>query len=276
MKKSFIKRRKRVIPATPSQETHNHQNPTPSTSVSPNPVRALLDPQVLAQTHPKHQPSSYPPVNIDPNLEATDPTPSQRHYNAHSFSDRQRGPLPVDFTSYAKPSVEPLPQAHHDNHPNGNLPSNEFLHQNPPTYSYPQHETQDDRQHQHPYRPSSPLKRKRSPGPRLPPPTSSILGDADTPNHRHHNDTVLKHASTAKRDWHFTGQQSVSIAEKPDPSPRRPDESACGGLAIKGRAERHDEGEDEKKKKRAKRKSLMEAMAQMRREMDELGDSEDE
>lgn len=51
--------------------------------------------------------------------------------------------------------------------------------------------------------------------------------------------------------------------------------AACGALEVVGRAV-HDEGEDDKRRKKARRKSLMERIAQMRREMDELGESEDE
>lgn len=84
MKKTFIKRRKRVAPALPDHSRQAAQTLTPSTSVSPDPSKASVP-------YANQSNSPYPSSNIDPSLR-------------QSPNDPQRpGPLPVDFTSYDTP-----------------------------------------------------------------------------------------------------------------------------------------------------------------------------
>lgn len=85
MKKSFIKRRKRVAPALPDHSRQTAQTLTPSTSVSPDPSKAQA-PDAAYTSWSDH------PSNIDPSLRQ--PTSHDSH---------RTGPVPVDFTTYDTP-----------------------------------------------------------------------------------------------------------------------------------------------------------------------------
>lgn len=83
MKKSFIKRRKRIAPAIPDQS--QRPLPTPGTSASPDPS--------LAPLPERHRNNAS---HIDPHLHHDD-----HHAGPQHPITEARGPPPVDFTTYA-------------------------------------------------------------------------------------------------------------------------------------------------------------------------------
>lgn len=107
MKKSFIKRRKRVMPAS-GQETRPRQDQTSSVSVSPDlrPSALPLHSQGSAYDHSHHNLSG---ANIDPML---DPRRAEQ-----LPQERSHYPPPIDFTSYTPQRAQIVPaMAQYEHH----------------------------------------------------------------------------------------------------------------------------------------------------------------
>lgn len=106
MKKSFIKRRKRVMPAS-GQETRPRQDQPSSVSVSPDPQHSSIPQRPYESPYDSLVPSQSVP-NIDPMLDVR---------RAKSLSqERSYLPPPVDFTSYAPPRSHAIPSVPHFEH----------------------------------------------------------------------------------------------------------------------------------------------------------------
>lgn len=93
MKKSFIKRRKRVAPASADQQGHVRQGSVSSISTSPDPRRAAL-PEVHRHDH-----GSF------------DQTLDRGHVDYREDESRVHYPPPVDFTTYAVTTTALIPKS---------------------------------------------------------------------------------------------------------------------------------------------------------------------
>lgn len=140
MKKSFIKRRKRVMPAN-SQDSRPRHDQTSSVSVSPDPKHSTLPLQPYETSSDLPQPA----VNIDPMLhpQRTDSVSQDRTYH----------PPPIDFTTYVPPRAQVAPtsyqQVEHHYDPVHD-------HETPYEHNYPQHPSSKRRRSSSPARTGQP------------------------------------------------------------------------------------------------------------------------